>query len=633
MKEREKEVRFLNRDFDSLKEDLEDFLQVYYPDTYNDFSESALGSVFIDLTAYVGDVLSFYTDSQFKELLIQQAEERENIFELAKALGYRPKVTTPASTTVDVFIQLPAKELKKSEIIFGEEKEPGDIVPDLAFAPIVEDGMIIASESIPEVKFRTLKEIDFGEDSVNSPVNEIRIFEENEIGEPETFLIRKQVEAVAGNVITERFNFGSPERFTSITLSADDVIEIIEVQDSDGNQWDEVDFLAQETVFKEFKNTRKLDEDLSEDSDVRFVLDTVKQPRRFTRRVQSDGTTVLQFGSGISSGAQERIIPDARNIGNPLARPIDRLDAPIDPENFVVNDAFGQVPQNTTLTVTYTRGGGVESNVPVNDLTRIDQVNFDIDNFSGLDPQVVNEVRDSIAVINKEPATGGGSGETVEEIRQRATAFFAAQNRAVTKNDYRVRALSMPSRYGSIAKAFVSQDEITDDGGFQNNPLGINLYTLGYDNQKNLKPLSDTVKRNLKTFLSRFRMMTDGVNIKDGFVVNLQVDVEVVVFDSFNKRSVLLDVIDTVKDFFDIDKMQFNQPIVIGELENEINAVQGVQNISNIEFTNVFDEEEGYSGNIYDLNSATKDGVIFPSLDPSIFEVRFPNKDIKVRGL
>lgn len=634
MPEKEKEVRYLNKDFDSLKDKLESFLQVYYPDTFNDFSDSSLGSVYVDLAAYVGDVLSYYTDSQFKESLIQHAEERENVYDLAKSLGYSPQNSKPAVTTLDVFIVIPAKKLTASDekSVFGTTYQVGDIVPDLRFAPIVESGMVVSSDTNSSVKFRTTNEIDFGEDKFDSPV-EVRIFEEDNQGNPTSFLLRKKVQAVAGSITTESFSFDDPVQFDQIELSRDDVLEIIEVRDSDDNKWHEVDYLAQDTIFKEFRNTKLLDPELAEDGDIRFVLDTIKTPRRFIKRTRSDGTTLMQFGSGVSKNPDERIIPDSKNIGNPIARPIDRLDQPIDPSNFLVTDSYGQVPFDTTLDVTYTYGGGVQSNVPNNDLINLDSVSLDIDNVSGLDQQTVQSVQNSIGVTNKEPATGGSSGESVEEIRQNAMSYFSAQDRAVTREDYRVRALSMPAKYGSIAKVFVSPDHLRKETNFRKNPLGIDLHVLGFDNDQNLVKVSDTVKHNLKTYLSQFRMLTDGVNVKDGYIVNIQIEVELVVFNSFNKREVLSRAIDQVRDMFSIEKRSFNQPIIRGEIINQINEVEGVQNVANLSIRNVFDENEGYSGNVYDIESATKDGIIYPSLDPSVFEVRFSNRDIKARAV
>lgn len=634
MNEKEKDVRYLNKDFNSLKDDLEKFLKVYYPDTYNDFSDSSLGSVFVELSAYVGDVLSYYTDSQFKESLIQYAEERENVVDLAAALGYRPKTSRPAVTTLDVYLVIPAKVLgaNDNKEIYNETYQVGDIVPDLSYAPVIEDEMIVRSDSNGNVRFRTLNEIDFGLDSVNSPV-EVRIYETDANGDPESFLVKKSVEAVAGTVTTERFQFNDPIQFNSIQLSKDNILDIIDVVDSDDNKWYEVSYLAQETVFEEFKNTQELDPKFSRDESVRYVLDTIRTPRRFTRRVDSSGNTTLQFGSGISNNPNQSIIPNAKNIGDPTSTPIDQLNFPIDPSNFLAVESYGQVPFDTTIEVTYSYGGGVQSNVPNNDLTNVENVSYDIDNTTGLDSQKLQDVKNSIGVTNSEPATGGGPGETTEQIRQNAMAHFSAQSRTVTQEDYTVRALSMPERYGSIAKVYVTQDEVGNRDRIEDNPLGVNLYTLGYDNQKNLVNISETVKHNLKEYLSQYRMLTDGVNIKDGYVINIKVDFEVVTFNSFNKRQVLVRCIDRLKQFFDIDEMDFNKPIVIGQVINELNEVNGVQNVANVKIKNIFDEQEGYSGNIYDIESATKDGIVYPSLDPSVFEVRFPDKDIRGRAL
>lgn len=632
--DKEKEVRYLSKDFDSLKDNLEEFLRVYYPDTYNDFSDSSIGSVFVDLSAYVGDVLSYYTDTQFKENLLQYAKERENVFDLANTLGYRPTNSSPSVVELDVFVRIPAKELgpNDNKEVYNETFEVGDVVPDLSYAPIIKEGMVVSADS-NNTQFRTLREIDFGEDRFDSPV-ETQIFEENDEGMPEEFLLMKKVKAVSGTITTETFSFNEPVRFNQITLSRDDVLEILDVTDSDGNEWTQVPYLAQETVFKEFRNTERVDSERPQDSETRFVLDTIKTPRRFTRRTQSDGSTILQFGSGVSDDPNERIVPNAKNIGDPTARPIDKLEFPLDPSNFLSVDTYGQVPYDTELEVTYTYGGGVSSNVPNNDIINIENVEFDLDVTSGLDSTVVNRVRNSVAVINKEPATGGDSGESTEEIRQNAMAFFSAQDRVITREDYRVRALSMPPRYGSVSKVYVTRDgrqENESDEDF--NPMGVDLYVLGFNNQKDLVPVSDTVKENLRKYLSQYKPLTDGVNIKDGFVINIQVEYSIVVFNSFNRREVLAKTVDKVKEFFDIDNITFNEPIIIGEIINEINEINGVQNVSNIQFRNVYDENEGYSGNIYDIESATKDDIIYPSLDPSIFEVRYPNRDIMARSV
>jgi hypothetical protein len=323
-------------------------------------------------------------------------------------------------------------------------------------------------------------------------------------------------------------------------------------------------------------------------------------------------------------------------IGNPQLSDIDNLELPLDPSNFLSVDTYGQIPFNTTLEVTYATGGGQESNVPIGDLTEINSVSFDTQDLSITSPRdrsKFNRVQNSISVRNSVPATGGGPPETVEEIRRNAQAFFSAQDRAVTTEDYIVRAKSMPARYGSVAKVFVTTDEVSGRSSFQDNPLAINMYVLGLDENGSLTQVNDAVKQNLRTYLSQYRLLTDAINIKDGFVVNVGINFDVVVFNTYSKREVLLRCIDRLKELFDISNQEFNQPIIIGQVVNELNQIPGVQNVSNFEVFNKFDETEGYSGNIYEIEAATRDGIIYPSLDPSVFEVRFPNKDIKGRAL
>ena len=214
-------------------------------------------------------------------------------------------------------------------------------------------------------------------------------------------------------------------------------------------------------------------------------------------------------------------------------------------------------------------------------------------------------------------------------------AYFAAQNRLVTRDDYIVRAYSLPAKYGSVAKAYIvpddqlSQQEYTEQRVA--NPLALNMYVLGYDAIKKLVELNSAIKENLKTYLSYYRILTDAVNIKDAFVINIGIDFEITVLPNYNSNEVLLRCIDTVKQLFDIDKWQINQPILKSDVMNSIGNVKGVQSVVGVNFKNLFDSLLGYSGNVYDLKTATKNGVIYPSLDPSIFEVKFPDQDIRGR--
>jgi len=298
-----------------------------------------------------------------------------------------------------------------------------------------------------------------------------------------------------------------------------------------------------------------------------------------------------------------------------------------------VSKAYGETPANTTLTITYIVGGGLNSNVNANTITETETLLSS--NKIGLNRGMLNFVKSSVAVNNPEAARGGGAGETIEEIRQNAMANFAAQQRTVTKEDYLIRTLSMPSQLGRVSKAYITQDDqlspLTTEPNRIPNPLALNLYTLGYDSNKNLTNLNQATKTNLSTYLEQFRMLTDAINIKNAFIINFSLDFEITAFKSYNNNEVILECITELKDHFNIDNWQVNQPIIISEVENLIAGVRGVQTVEKVELKNKNGASLGYSQYKYDFMGATKRGVIYPSLDPSIFELKYPNSDINGR--
>ena len=388
----------------------------------------------------------------------------------------------------------------------------------------------------------------------------------------------------------------------------------------------------------------------------------------------------LQFGSGNNSAGyeDEKLLPNTKNVGLGLANSINRLNQGIDPSNFLKTNTFGIAPSGETLTVKYLVGGGVESNVNQGDLTTIRRIEFDEDLLAVDNQTVYNTIKQSVAVENLESATGGRGAESVEEIRQNAIAMFGSQNRAVTRQDYIVRALSMPERYGSVAKVYVSPDGEIDNNspasilsspkniaefvgvveGLQgkskveiqkelvkylsqkksniaetNNPFAINMYVLGYDSNKKLTNLNQAVKQNLKTYLGEYRLMTDAVNIIDGFVVNIGVDFEIVAYQNYNKREVLANCLTKIQEYFNIDKWSFNKTINISEIELILANVDGVMSVPSVKISNLCGGDGNYSPNKYNIDEATKGKIVYPSLDPCVFEVKYPNKDIKGRAI
>lgn len=663
-----KNINYVGKDFGALKQNLIDFTKTYFPNTYSDFNDASPGMVFIEHAAAIGDVLSFYQDTQLKESMLAYATERKNVMALAQAMGYKPKVTTPAVTTLTIYQLVPSN---------GQVGSTN--APDSDFYLKVSAGLQVTSTTNSNVSFITTDAIDFE----NPNGREIDVYQRDATtGAPTQYLITKKVQAISARQVTTSITFADDTDYPTALLSDSNIIQIQSIVDSNGNKYYEVPYLAQESVFVEQPNTSaNAGSDLFNSSSVvPYLLEVQTAPYRFSVLVNTDNTMTLQFGSGDVRLPDEIILPNSKNVGLGLANSIQRLNQGIDPSNFLKTNTFGIAPINTTLTITYLVGGGVQSNVNTGDLTTIASINFD-DNLLSIPSQKLaayQQTKSTVAVENLEPAIGGRDSESIDEIRQNALANFSSQNRAVTRQDYIVRALSMPERYGSIAKVYVAQDSEIDntspasilsspsniaeftqlvnslqglsqsdiqkeltkyiskkknDVNQINNPLAINMYVLGYDSNKNLTNLNQAIKQNLKTYLSDYRLLTDAVNLLDGFVVNIGVDFEITCYSNFNKSEVIANCLKALQDYFNIDKWTFNKPINISEIELTLANIEGVMSVPSVVISNLCAGDGTYSPNRYNISQATQGKIIYPSLDPCVFEVKYPTKDIKGRAL
>ena len=617
-----KEVKYLNKDFSQFRDKLQNFAKVYFPDTYNDFNESSPGMMFIEMAAYVGDVLSLYIDNQLRESMLLHAEESQNIYDISQALGYKPQPSAAATTVLDIFQQVPA---------IGNGL---DIRPDFRYALEVEEGLTVKSTENSDVEFRTLENCNFQYSSSTSPTT-VSIYKvDADTGIPQYFLLQKSTTAISGKLESEKFQFGSPKKFDRIQLIPTNILDIADVRDLDGNRWHEVDYLAQDTVYTEIKMGDDTDPLLNAwSTEVPYILSLRRVPKRFIKRITADNQIELHFGAGVSANADEVILPNPANVGMQLPYGNTAgLDNAYDPTNVLFTRSYGQAPSDTTMVVRYYTGGGIVSNVSAKTLTDITGKSF-VGAYETLSDSVLTFCKDSIACTNPEPATGGRGQETVDEIRQNALAVYASQNRAVTKEDYIARIYSLPGKFGSVAKAYIERDEqySTDIGESEFNPLALNIYTLSYDSNKNLVQSNTAVKTNLKTYLKKFRMITDGLNLRNAFVINIGVKFDIITRPNTITKEVLLRTVHEAKKYFEIDKWQINEPISVSDLAATLDQVEGVQSIVGLQITNLYDSESGYSGNYYDIQEATKNNIVYTSLDPSIFEVKFPNTDIEAR--
>ena len=611
-----KDIKYFNRDFTGLKDLLVDFTKTYYPNTYNDFSPSSPGMMVLEMSAYVGDVLSFYLDNQIQETFVQHARQTESIFNLAYMLGYRPKVTKTSTVEVDLYQQLPAK-------LSG-----GTYIPDYDYALFLQENTVVQSNP-GEVNFLIQDTVDFTVSSSLDPT-EVTIYQTSG-GNPQYYLLKKKRKALSSTIQTQTATFTTPTSFDTVNIADTNIIKILDITDSDGNTWYEVPYLGQELIYKSTKNTNTNDPNSYTDTDAQYLLKLEKIARRFTTRFKADNSLEIQFGSGTTSDVDEEILPNGDNVGIGLPFEQIKLTTAFDPSNFLQTDTYGIAPANTTLSIRYLTGGGVSSNVEANTVTTISSTGNIAFQNSNLNSVTSNYIFSSVTVNNELAASGGGDGDTLEEIRQNTLVGFQSQLRNVTTKDYTIRALSMPSDYGAIAKSYVEATKASDNTLPGEIPSTLNLYVLGFDSAKHLITSSNTVKQNLSTYLSEYRIIGDTVKIKDGFIVNIAVDFEIIVFPNFNNNEVLSRCITEVQNYFAIDNWTFNQPILLKELFIRLDKINGVQTVKDIYITNKTGVAQGYSEYAYDIEGATQNNVVYPSLDPCVFEVKYPDTDIRGR--
>jgi hypothetical protein len=602
-------IKYLNKDFNSFKNDLIEYAKAYYPTVYNDFSQPSPGTMFIDMASYVGDVLSFYLDNQLQETFLQYAKQKNNLYTMAYMLGYRPKVSSAAIVDLDVYQEVPAIT------------SMGQQYPDFTYALTIQEGLQAQSNIDSSVFFYAPSKVNFNLSSSADPTD-ISVYSVDSIGRPQSYLLKKTTQAISGQVKTQSFTFGASQRFSTVTLQDSNIIGIVSAVDSSNNNWYEVPYLAQDYILNKQSNTN------SDANQVPYIIQKKFVPNRFVSRFRSDNTLEIEFGPGVNSVADSAVLPNPNSVSVGLTPGgLSQLKTAFDPTNFVTTQTYGIAPQSTTITITYLVGGGAKSNVLSNQITI--PVAFTATGTN-------TSFQSTVAVNNANPATGGGDGDTIEELRMNSLYEFPSQLRAVTQEDYLARSLSMPGEFGKVAKAYITKDDVTfanytSQYAVDRDPVLVSLYVLGLDALGNLSTPSTSLMNNLQTYISNYRMLTDSINIKPAYIINIGVNFDIITSPNSNGQDVLARCLNVLSDYFNPDAWQINQPIILSNLYSLLDQVSGVQTVKNVQIVNISGVANGYSKYSYDIQAGTLNGVIYPSLDPSIFNVKYPNTDIQGR--
>jgi hypothetical protein len=603
--QKKRELKYLNRDFASFKRDFIEHLKIYFPDTYSDFNESSLGVMLTEMSAFIGDNLSFYLDKKFNESFLESARERKNVFKHAKQLGFKAFGKTAASGFGDAFIKVPA--IKQNE----------KFIPDMRYAGTIRKGAKLKNSS--GQIYETLENVDFSLVNINDPTF-VRIGDiDGTTKEPKTFILKKiNIPIVAGETKTASFTVANYQAFRKLIINEENVLEILEVKDSSGNTWYEVDYLAQDTVFDGVANTGV---DVTE---VPFLLTLRSVPYRFITEYNVDTKKMaLIFGTGDAQNFDGQLIPDLGDLSLPTYGKSTFTDFSIDPQNFLKTRTLGLAPSNTTLTVKYRAGGGVNTNSGANEISIVISSVFETSD-SSLSAAVISDVANSFAFRNPGPIQGGRDELSLEELKQLISANFASQARTVTAQDFVARTLSMPSKFGSIFRANARVNPL--------NKNAIELIIISRDSNGFLATAPSDLKENLKKYLSRFRMLTDAIDILDADIINVAVDFKILVNPDYNKTEVLVNCIEALKDYFDTEKWQINQPINRTDIVKTIVSIPGVLSTYDLFITNKVGNSnpEGlsYSNIVYNINENTKNNIHY-CRENAIFEVKYPNKNIR----
>ena len=586
-------INYTSRDFESIKKDLVEHAKRYYPNSYNDFSDSSFGGLVMDSVAYVGDMLSFYLDFQTNESFLETSLDLNNIRRLASQMGYN-YYGNPSSYGIGTFyVLVPANST--------------GLGPDTTFIPIMKTGTRVRSQS---ATFTLTEDVNF-----NDPSVEVVAARFNETtGKPTQYALRAFGQVKSGVEFYTEIEVGDQVKFLRTRVSTAAVNEIISVFDSEGHQYYQVDNLSQEVVYLEQTNPNAASDQ------VRSILKPFIASRRFV--VEQDQTgTYLQFGFGSENQIDQFGIADPSQVVLKMTGKNYVTDTAFDPNQFLGTDKFGIAPANTTLKVTFGSNDSVDVNVPINGLIEVSNLSMEFPgNLASPNASTQLTVRNSAEVTNDEIITVERAIPTPDEIKYRAYAVYSAQNRVVTKNDYEAYVYQMPRKFGKVSRVNVVND-----------PSGINkrlaMYVISKDNSENFVSTNGTVKSNLKVWLNKNRMMTDQVDVFDASIINIGFDYKYTTESGFSKTSVQADVNAAVRSLF-TEKLYIGEPVYITKIYQTVNRVQGV--VDTLKVTPLIKQSANYSNLGLEIDDVlSKDGTFLKCPKNCVFEIKFPDQDLK----
>lgn len=599
---KQKEMSYSNKDFNSLRQMLKNYAATHFSDRIIDFTDASVGGLLLDLGASIGDTLMYYMDHQFNENSLENAIERRNIERLVREAGVRIPYAAPAYAEIDISIVVPAV------------LSSGEYIPVSNGLPTIRKNSIFTTRN--NIDFQLLDDVNFSERNSDSKLLAKQTIGRTLNGNPVNFILSRKGLVSSAKIGTETVTIADKFiPFRSIVLGSSGINEIISVIDSAGDIYHEVDSLSQDTVFKPIENSRY------DNEDVPYRLEMLHAPKRYiVEKSVNTGKTTIRFGSGRENSFDEDTVPDPSEHAISLYG--DRVSFPsiaIDPNSFLETQTLGISPQNTSLTITYTYGGGLSHNVSAGEISSVKTLLADFQESTPASTETY--VRSSLSVNNLKSAAGGEDAPTLEELRNIALFNRSSQNRIVTREDLLARIYSMPTNFGRVFRAAVSDNP--------RNPRGSQLHIISRNSSGNLSISPDTLKQNLSKYLNKFRLVSDSIDILDAIIVNFGIKYYVTIEKGYRSEIVINAINSKLSNYFEIKNYQINKPLVLGEIENIVLNSKGVVSIISLEIFPLSNTNNGlnYSSYSLDVNSHLDRGYIFPPLG-GIFEMKYPNENI-----
>jgi hypothetical protein len=586
-------IKYTSRDFESIKRDLVDHVKRYYPDNYKDFSENSFGSLMLDTVSYVGDILSFYLDYSVNESFLSTAVEYDNIVRLGRQMGYKYRANPASTGVMTFFLLVPASS--------------DGVEPDIRYLPILRRGSKFNNNS--GAVFTLAEDIDFA-----NPANTFSVATQRaDDGNPTEYVVKTFGVVTSGEIETRTETVGDFQRFLRIDIDDDKITDIIEVIDAEGHKYHEVDHLSQNMVFTGVAN-KGIDKYKTP-----LIMKPIPVPRRFTVE-QNRTTTSLQFGYGSEDNLTNERISDPSNVVLQVHGKDYVTDKSFDPTMLIETDKLGVVPSNTTLTIKYRRNTESSTNASTATVTNILSSDFQFASISSLDLTTVQTVRNSLECTNESPIVGNITAPSSQELKYRAYGSFSSQNRAVTLQDYQSLIYNMPPMFGAVKRANVVRDA-------DSNKRNLNIYVISEDDSGFLSSSSPSLKNNIKTWLSNYKMINDTVDILDGRIVNIGIQFSAVSDINYSKYEVLERAkSELILEFANI-KYDLGEPFRISDILKVLKNTEGLLDVTKVRvFRRIGTNYSSFYYNLDENLSANGRLILIP--ENAVFELKFPNTDI-----